>query len=94
HGKKNRFFCVAKAKGDDPKPKLWLMLLGTDSLKELFGMLRTMVGNDANFDLLRLSYRLGCTTMTEIANILALYPHWDRAPRHRKIPAINRDSTV
>ncbi|KAH6869091.1 hypothetical protein BKA70DRAFT_1414167 [Coprinopsis sp. MPI-PUGE-AT-0042] len=89
---KNTFFCVAKAKVDDPNGKFWLILLGTDRLEELFGMLRTMVGNDANVDLLQLSYRLGCTT--EIANILALYPHWDRAPRRLNIPAINRDSTV
>ncbi|KAH6911154.1 hypothetical protein BKA70DRAFT_1460353 [Coprinopsis sp. MPI-PUGE-AT-0042] len=89
---KNAFFCVAKTKVDDPNGKFWLILLGTDRLEELFGMLRTMVGNDANVDLLQLLYRLGCAT--EIANILALYPHWDRAPRRLKIPAINRDSSV
>ncbi|KAF8812761.1 hypothetical protein BYT27DRAFT_7027459, partial [Phlegmacium glaucopus] len=48
---KNILFCVAKAKIDDPDGEFWLILLGTDQLKEIF---RTMVGNDANLDILQL----------------------------------------
>ena len=75
---KNFLFCVAKAKIDDPDGEFWLILLGTDQLKELFGILRTMVGNDANLDILQLVSRLSGTT--EVANILAKYPQWDRLP--------------
>ncbi|KAJ7733376.1 hypothetical protein B0H14DRAFT_3614798 [Mycena olivaceomarginata] len=52
---KNAFFCVAKAKVDDPFGKFWLILLGTDRLEELFGLLRTMIGTDANCDILKFS---------------------------------------
>ncbi|KAF6752515.1 hypothetical protein DFP72DRAFT_815400 [Ephemerocybe angulata] len=75
---KNVFFCVAKAKVDDPDGEFWIILLGTDRLEEIFGDLRTMIGNDANLDILQVSWRLGSTA--EVANILAKYPHWDRPP--------------
>ncbi|KAJ7671994.1 hypothetical protein B0H17DRAFT_1335340 [Mycena rosella] len=88
---KNAYFCVAKAKVDDPTGKFWLILLGTDRLEELFGILRTMIGNDANLDILQLIGRL--TGTTQVANILAKYPHWDRAPRRLHLPALTRDST-
>ncbi|KAF4612577.1 hypothetical protein D9613_012728 [Agrocybe pediades] len=87
---KNVFFCVAKAKVDDPEGELFIVLLGTDLLEELFGILRTMVGNDANLDVLQLVLRLAGTI--EVANILAKYPHWDKAPRRLKLPALTRDS--
>ncbi|KAF8056026.1 hypothetical protein FPV67DRAFT_686987 [Lyophyllum atratum] len=87
---KNAFFCVAKAKVDDPEGSFWLILLGTDRLEELFGILRTMIGNDANLDMYQLVCRLSGTT--EVSNILSKYPHWDRAPRRLKLPAITRDS--
>jgi hypothetical protein len=87
---KNVLFCVAKAKIDDPDGEFWIILLGTDRLEELFGILRTMVGNDANLDILQLVSRLSGTT--EISNILAKYPQWDRAPRRLKLPTLSRDS--
>jgi hypothetical protein len=87
---KNVIFCVAKAKVDNPEGEFWIILLGTDRLEELFGILRTMVGNDANLDVLQLGSRLSGTT--EVSNILAKYPHWDRAPRRLKLPAITRES--
>jgi hypothetical protein len=86
---KNILFCVAKAKIDDPDEEFWLILLGTDRLEELFGILRTMVGNDANLDILQLVSRLSGTT--EVANILAKYPQWDRSPRRLKLPAMSRE---
>jgi hypothetical protein len=72
---KNVLFCVAKAKIDDSDGELWIILLGTDCLEELFGILRTMFGNDANLDILQLVCCLARTT--EVSNILAKYPHWD-----------------
>ncbi|KDR69495.1 hypothetical protein GALMADRAFT_44896, partial [Galerina marginata CBS 339.88] len=87
---KNAIFCVAKAKIDDPNGEFWLILLGTDRLEELFGILRTMVGNDANLDILQLVSRLAGTT--EVSNILSKYPQWDRSPRRLKLPAMSRES--
>jgi hypothetical protein len=87
---KNVVFCVAKAKVDDPEGEFWIILLGTDRLEELFGILRTMVGNDVNLDVLQLISRLSGTT--EVSNILAKYPQWDHAPRRLKLPALTRES--
>jgi hypothetical protein len=75
---KNVYFCVAKTKADNPDGNFWIILLGTDCLEVLYGILYTMVGNDANLDLLQLSLHL--TGTTEVSTILAKYPHWDRAP--------------
>lgn len=75
---KNAYFCLAKAITDNPEGSFWLILLGTDCLEELFGILRTMVGNDSNMDMTQMVSRLGSTT--EVANILAKYPHWDCSP--------------
>ncbi|TFY77572.1 hypothetical protein EWM64_g6442 [Hericium alpestre] len=66
---KNAYFCIAKAKVDLLNSKFYLILLGTDRLKTLFGILCTMVGNDSNLDILQLALRL--TGTTDIANILA-----------------------
>ncbi|KAF7371921.1 hypothetical protein MVEN_00049800 [Mycena venus] len=87
----NIYFCVAKAKVDDPDGNFWLILLGTDRLEQLFGILRTMIGNDRNLDILQLIERI--TGTTECANIFAKYPHWDRPPRRLTLPALTRDST-
>ena len=59
---KNVWFCIAKMKVDDSAGSFYLMLLGTDRLEELFGILRTMIGNDANLDIYQLSSRLTGTT--------------------------------
>ncbi|KAF8057382.1 hypothetical protein FPV67DRAFT_1723969 [Lyophyllum atratum] len=45
---KNVFFCLAKAKIDVPNGSFWIILLGTDRLEELFGVLRTMIATNAN----------------------------------------------
>lgn len=50
---KSVYFCVAKTKADDPMGNFWVILLGTDCLEELFGILRTMIGNDTNLDTLQ-----------------------------------------
>lgn len=81
---KNVYFSVAKTKVLDPNSSLYIILLGTDRLETLFGILRTMVGNDTNADMLQLSTRLG--HVNECANILARYPQWDRSPRRLRLP--------
>src|SRR5260221_6127323 len=75
---KTTYFCLAKAIADNPQGSFWLILLGTDRLEELFGILRIMVGNDSNMDMTQMVSRLSSTT--EVANILAKYPHWDCSP--------------
>ena len=87
---KNALFCMAKAKINNPDGEFWIILLITDRLKELSGILRTMVGNDANHDILQLVSQLSGTT--EVVNILAKYPQWDRSPRWLKLPAISHGS--
>ena len=86
---KNAYFCVAKAKVDNPIGKFFLILLGTDRLEDIFGILRTMVGNDSTLDVLQLILRLRGTT--EVSAILANHPEWDRSPRRLKLPAVSKD---
>ncbi|KAH8991292.1 hypothetical protein EDB92DRAFT_1995091 [Lactarius akahatsu] len=89
---KNVFFCVAKAKIDTPNNDFNIILLGTDRLENLFGCLRTIVGNDANVDNYQLGSRL--TGTMESMNILALHPEWDKAPRRLHLPCVSRDSST
>ena len=49
-----------------------------------------MVGNDANIDILQLVSQLAGTT--EVANILARYPHWYSSPQHLKFNALTQES--
>ncbi|KAJ8518371.1 hypothetical protein ONZ45_g4578 [Pleurotus djamor] len=86
---KNVYFCVAKTIVDQPDGNFWLILLGTDRLEVLFGILRTMVGNDANLDVLQLVLRL--TGTTEVSTILAKHPEWDRSPRRLQLPALSNN---
>ena len=86
---KNVFFCVAKAKTDHPMVPFFIVLLGTDRLETLFGILRTMVGNDANLDMLQLTLRV--TATTEVSNILARHPEWDRRPCQLQLPSVSQD---
>ncbi|KAK0194400.1 hypothetical protein F5146DRAFT_1101975 [Armillaria mellea] len=77
-------FASAKAQFDDPEGHFWLVLLGTDRLEEIFGNVRTMVGNNVNVDVLQLEERI--TRATEVSTILALYPDWDTPSRRSKHP--------
>ncbi|KAH9040244.1 hypothetical protein EDB84DRAFT_1647330 [Lactarius hengduanensis] len=88
---KNVFFCVAKAKIDTPNDDFSIVLLGTDRLENLFGCLRTIIGNDANVDNYQLGSRL--TGTMESANILAMHPEWDKAPRRLHLPCVSRGSS-
>jgi hypothetical protein len=51
---KNVFFCIAKSKIDYHDGLFWIILFGTDRLEIIFGILRTMIRNDANMDMLQL----------------------------------------
>ncbi|KAF8262083.1 hypothetical protein EI94DRAFT_1773276 [Lactarius quietus] len=88
---KSVFFCVAKAKIDTPNDDFNIILLGTDRLENLFGCLSTIIGNDANVDNYQLGSRL--TGTMESANILAMHPEWDKAPRRLHLPCVSRDSS-
>ncbi|KAJ7355473.1 hypothetical protein DFH08DRAFT_954947 [Mycena albidolilacea] len=83
---KNAFFCVAKTKIDIPDSEFFLILLGTDRLEKLFGLIRTAVGTDSNFDILQFASR--ASNLTEVNIILGLKPHWDRGPCRLKLPAV------
>ncbi|KAF8226630.1 hypothetical protein L208DRAFT_1127267, partial [Tricholoma matsutake] len=75
---KNMFFCIAKSKINNPDGLFWIILLSTDRLKIVFGILQTMIGNDANMDMLQLVSHL--SSCMEVANILTKYPQWDHSP--------------
>ena len=85
---KNAYFCVAKAKIDHPNQPFFLGLLGTDRLESLFGILRTMIGNDTNLDILQLALRI--TSTTEVSTILAKHPEWDRGPCQLCLPTVSK----
>ncbi|KAJ2922530.1 hypothetical protein H1R20_g14566, partial [Candolleomyces eurysporus] len=89
---KNVFFCVAKVKVDTLDGSFYIILLGTDRLEIQFGVLRTMVANDCNLDMLQLGERMGGAT--DVLNILADYPEWDKEPRRLHITALTRNSTA
>ena len=67
---KNVFFCAAKDKVQDPNNNMYIILLRMDQLETSFGILHTMVGNDANADVLQLSTRL--SHVSEIQNISSM----------------------
>ena len=86
---KNAFFCIAKAKVDHPNNLFFLVLLGTDRLESLFRILHTMVGNDANSDILQLA--LWITSTTEVSSILAKHLEWDRSPCRLCLSTVSKD---
>ena len=86
---KNIYYCVAKAKVDNPHSKFYPILLGVDCLETFFGLIQTVIGTDANVDILQLGSRaLG---LTEVTFILAENPEWDPSPRRLMLPHIGKD---
>ncbi|KAH9022277.1 hypothetical protein EDB85DRAFT_2293264 [Lactarius pseudohatsudake] len=83
---KNAYFCVAKAKIYTPDGDFYLILNGTDRLESTFGVVRSMVGNDTNADVLTLGYRL--SHAVECLNIFSEHPAWDRGPRRLHLRGI------
>ena len=83
---KNAFFCVAKVKISTPDGEFYIILLGTDRLESTFGVVRSIIGNDANVDILTLIYRL--SHAVECLNIFSEHPEWDRGTRRLKLRGI------
>ncbi|KAI0026845.1 hypothetical protein K488DRAFT_31761, partial [Vararia minispora EC-137] len=86
---KNAYFCVAKAQVDNPGSNWFLISMGTDGLESIFGVVRTMVGNNTNADVLQLAQCLSHSV--EVTNIIAEHPEWDRGPHHLHITALGPD---
>lgn len=92
HMVKNAYFCCAKSRINDLHGSFWLILLGTDRLETAFGILRTMIGNDANADMLQLLSRL--SSIAEVQQTLAAYPHLDRVPRRLRLPSLDEPGDI
>jgi len=87
---KNMFYCIAKAKVDNPHGNFYPILLGTDHLEMFFGLIWTAVGTDANVDILQLGSQ--ASGLTEVALILAEHPEWDLGPCHLTLSRITKDT--
>ncbi|EIW83479.1 hypothetical protein CONPUDRAFT_52204, partial [Coniophora puteana RWD-64-598 SS2] len=79
---KNVYYSVAKAKVDKLDGNFYIISLGTNRLEQLFGIYRTIIGSDANTDLLQLAYQIA--NVAEVGQILAKYPEWDVLLRRLK----------
>ena len=87
---KNAFFCVAKAKIRTPDGEFYIVLLGTDRLESTFGVVRSIVGNDTNTDILTLTFRL--SHAIECLNIFSDHPDWDCGTRRLNLRGIEDDN--
>ncbi|KAG6907021.1 hypothetical protein DXG01_010890 [Tephrocybe rancida] len=86
---KNVYFCVAKTQVDNPSGRFWLILLGTDGLKKVFGLVRTMISNDTNANQFQLSNRIGGAV--QCADILAQHPEWGGDSRRLTVKPLPND---
>ena len=84
---KNTFFCVAKAKVNHLNKLFFLVLLGTNQLESLFGILCTMIENNTNLDMLQLSLHI--TSTIEVSSILAKHPKWDKGLCQLHLPVLS-----
>ena len=75
---KNMFVCVTLAKVNGIKDYIFFQN-STKRLEQLFGVVRSMVGGDLNFDSLGLRRRLG--DASALSQIYARHPEWDSPPR-------------
>ncbi|EIW85618.1 hypothetical protein CONPUDRAFT_70379 [Coniophora puteana RWD-64-598 SS2] len=89
---KNVYYSVAKAKVDKPGGNFYIISLGTDRLEQLFGIYRTMIGSDANVDILQLALRIA--NVAEVGKIMVKYPEWDVCPRRLKTPSLNASAEL
>ena len=87
---KAAFFNVAKTQIDNQDGSYWIIQQGTDALEKIFGVVRTMIGNDTNVDLYQLAGRL--TAAVESQKILAEHPEWDAAPKRLNLAAMYTQS--
>lgn len=86
---KNTYFCVAKAKVDNPNGQFWIILLGTDGLEKVFSKVRTMIGSDTNADQLQLSNRIDAAV--QCVKILEQHPEWGGESRRLKVHVPKED---
>jgi hypothetical protein len=86
---KNAFFCVAKAKVNNPAGKFYLISLGTDCLETFFGLVHTAIGTDTNVDTLQLGSH--ASGLTEVVAILAEHPEWDYGTCHLALPIFSKE---
>ncbi|KAG6894559.1 hypothetical protein C0992_005594 [Termitomyces sp. T32_za158] len=90
---KNVYFCVAKAQIDNPQSCFYIILLGTDGLEKVFGIVRTMISNDSHVDQLQLTNRIDGAV--QCAKILQEHPEWGGESRRlRATPLPNTSSDV
>ncbi|KAG6836745.1 hypothetical protein H0H93_003969, partial [Arthromyces matolae] len=86
---KNIYFCVAKTQVDNPGGQFWLILMGTDGLEKVFGLVRTMIGSDSNADQYQLANRIGGAV--QCANILADHPEWGGQSRRLTLKTLSNN---
>ncbi len=84
---KNAYFCIAKAKCDNPKGKFFLVLLGTDQLEWLFGFIHAENGYNVNVSAYSLSNHI--SGAVECHGILSKHPEWDQGPHRLRLQGIS-----
>ena len=77
---KNQYLCVAKTQVDNPNGSWWLILIGTDTLKSLFGQVCKMIGANSNVDIEQLANHIQSAAICN--QVLAENPHWECGPHH------------
>ena len=84
---KNAFFCIAKTKHDNPSGEFFLILLGTDRLESIFGLIRSQNGSDVNVSTYSLSSQM--SGAVECHSILSQRPEWDRGPHRLRLQGLS-----
>ncbi|KAL0571530.1 hypothetical protein V5O48_010431, partial [Marasmius crinis-equi] len=74
---------VAKTRLLNPKNKVYICLLGTDTLETLFGRARMLLCHNPNFNILELRYILQSAMILD--GVFQEYPSWERKPRRLKL---------
>src|SRR5258705_2939198 len=75
---KNAFFCITRTKQDDPNGEFFLILLGTNHLEGIFGLIRSQNGSDVNVSMYSLSSQM--LGAVECHSILLQQPELDCGP--------------
>jgi hypothetical protein len=66
---------MAKTQLDDPDCSFWIILLGSDPFKALFGKVHTICGRNSNVDQLQLAN--GTNSAVICTKILVEHPEWE-----------------
>ncbi|GJE96106.1 hypothetical protein PsYK624_122990 [Phanerochaete sordida] len=86
---KTVFLCVCKAKIDNPDGQFFIILLGTDSLEDVFGKVRSMIGTDSNADVLQLTNRVDGAV--QCVRISAIYPEYIGEARRLQLKPLREE---